>query len=104
MIGDGEMRQYVVTMTPKQAEMLWKMPGYANTEVTEVQDDHVLEVKNGAWTLEHPLRCRVGDQRLADCPVVKAAQLSVDKDGVPGRYRVRIKDDAATKLVFLGPA
>jgi hypothetical protein len=95
-----EVRSYIVQLT--EAEKKW-LEGNGIGPV-EVSEDHVLEVKDGEWTLEHPLRCRTRDGGLIDCPVTRAAGLSVDRAGVPGRYRVKVKDDAATKLVFLGPA
>lgn len=70
----------------------------------EPEVEHVLEIREDGWGLEHPRRCREGGKSLLDCPVYKAATHSLVVPSVPGRYRVRVADDEAKKLAFLGDA
>jgi hypothetical protein len=54
--------------------------------------DHILRVKNGVWTLQHPLDERFGDNPISDCRYVDLVQIAVGQGafGRNGNHRVWI--------------
>jgi hypothetical protein len=56
--------------------------------------EHIIQLSERGWTLEHPLNCRVGGRSLLDCPFNQAAERSTwNSDAppaVPMRYWVSL--------------
>lgn len=67
--------------------------------------DHVVDITDESWTLEHPPACRMADRPLSECPMTVAVARAYDCDpdlgcwpGL-GRYKVIVTDDDPTHTV-----
>ncbi len=76
--------------------LLAEMEGTAvqGGDLIDLCPDHVLEVREDSWALEHPLPCRLDQMRLLDCDIHVHCTLHLEGPPAPvGRYRVELADD-----------
>lgn len=48
--------------------------------------DHVIEIREDGWAVEHPQSCRDSSRSLLDCPVTLGAQSLASPPRPNGRY------------------
>lgn len=74
----------------------------AGYRFVDPDEAHVIDLRDGGWTISHPLSCRAGGAAgLFDCEVNRAAetQLREPPPLSPGRYKVVLEDG---EIVFGG--
>lgn len=86
--------RYARIVLDRHPELLLQMLA----EGAPADEPHLVDFRADGWTMQHPLRCRLGD--LFACPysTAAAAQISGPPSAGPGVYAVELDD--ADRLTF----